>query len=104
VKSIAFDGHPYRQRGETPGDPKKKGLTKRQRKEQALLRAPGSAAEAAEAELRRNKRSSRIDYDVVNILSQVELCTFTSMHLCIYDVVNILSQVELLMRAGTLRA
>ena len=49
---------------------KKPGLSKRQRREAQEARAPGSAAEAAAAELRRNKLSSRINYDVVQILSQ----------------------------------
>ena len=44
--------------------------SKRQRREAQEARAPGSAAEAAAAELRRNKLSSRINYDVVQILSQ----------------------------------
>jgi len=42
---------------------------KRQRKD-GVARAADSAGEAAAAELRRNKISSRINYDVVQILSQ----------------------------------
>ena len=55
-----------------PGSHSKRrpGLSKRQRREAQESRAPGSAAEAAAAELRRNKLSSRINYDVVQILSQ----------------------------------
>ena len=45
-------------------------MSKRQRREAQEARAPGSAAEAAAAELRRNKLSSRINYHVVQILSQ----------------------------------
>jgi len=62
------------ERGETlePGAarPKRPALSKKQRREAQEARAPGTAAEAAAAELRRNKLSSRINYDVVQILSQ----------------------------------
>jgi len=61
------------ERGEIPGlynGGRKKPLSKRQRRDAAASRVPGSAAEAAEAELRRNKKSSRINYDVVQILSR----------------------------------
>ena len=64
------------ERGETidPNDVggRKRGpsMSKRQRREAQEARAPGSAAEAAAAELRRNKLSSRINYDVVHVLSQ----------------------------------
>ena len=44
--------------------------SKRQRREAAEARAPGTVAEAVAGELRRNKLSSRINYEVVHILSQ----------------------------------
>ena len=45
-------------------------LSKRQRKDANDAKAAGSVAEAVAGELRRNKLSSRINYEVVQILSQ----------------------------------
>ena len=56
--------------------PRRPPMSKRQRRELAEARGTGagssaaSVADAVEAELRRNKISSRINYDIVNILSQ----------------------------------
>jgi hypothetical protein len=44
--------------------------SKRQRREAAEARAPGSVAEAVAGELRRNKLSAHINYEVVKILAQ----------------------------------
>ena len=52
--------------------PRRPLLSKRQRREPAAWAnaAPGSVADAVAGELRRNKLSSRINYDIVQILSQ----------------------------------
>ena len=52
--------------------PRRPLLSKRQRRESAAWAnaAPGSVADAVAGELRRNKLSSRINYDIVQILSQ----------------------------------
>lgn len=58
--------------GEKPsgGKPGGRGSSKRARQEQRDASAPESVAEAVAGELRRNKLSSRINYEVVQILSR----------------------------------
>lgn len=57
------------ERGAPTGE-RRSQKSKRQRQEAAEARLPATAAEAVAGELRRNKLSSRINYEVVQILSQ----------------------------------